>query len=190
MHERGALRSQAASGAAKRGLGTVKNRLALSGLVVVLDQGSKWLAEASLAPYQALPILPSFNLTLMYNTGAAFSLLSEASGWQRWFFIALALIMGAVLITWLRRLQAGEHRMALALSLILGGAVGNLIDRIVHGHVIDFIQLYYQSWYWPAFNVADSAISVGAALVVLRLWLERSRRPGETDRESGTRPGR
>jgi signal peptidase II len=139
----------------------------LSGLVVFLDQLSKWTAERFLVLYQPVPVLPSFNLTLMYNRGAAFSFLAGASGWQRWFFMLLALLISAVLVVWLSRLRAGELRLAAALSLILGGAVGNLIDRVCLGHVIDFIQLYYDRWYWPAFNVADSAITIGAVLLLI-----------------------
>ncbi|MFO1433632.1 MAG: signal peptidase II [Candidatus Competibacteraceae bacterium] len=139
----------------------------LSGLVIALDQVSKWLAEQVLLPGQPVPVLSFFNLTLLYNTGAAFSFLAQAGGWQHWFFLLLSLTISIALVIWLARLQRGQTLLAIALSLILGGAVGNLIDRIVHGHVIDFIQLYYQRWYWPAFNIADSAITVGAVLLVL-----------------------
>ena len=116
-------------------------------------------------------VLPSFNFMLTYNTGAAFSFLAGAGGWQRWFFLGLGSLVSIGLIIWLRRLKPGEKWLAVALALILGGAVGNLIDRAWLGQVIDFIQLYYDRWYWPAFNVADSAITVGAALLVLdSLW--------------------
>jgi signal peptidase II len=140
--------------------------LAVSVLVVVLDQLTKYLAEAQLGYADPVAVLPSFNLTLLYNRGAAFSFLSEAGGWQRWFFVTVS-VLAAVLITWwLRRLTPHQWLMALALALILGGAIGNLIDRLLLGHVIDFIQLYYGSFYWPAFNIADSAITLGAALVI------------------------
>ncbi len=139
----------------------------LSALVVVLDQATKGLAEFYLEFLRPVPVLPSFNLTLMYNTGAAFSLLADASGWQRWFFMILAVGISAVLLVWIGRLRPGQWLLGLALGLILGGAVGNLIDRILHGHVIDFIQIYYDRWYWPAFNIADSAITVGAVLLVV-----------------------
>ncbi len=139
----------------------------LSGLVVALDQLTKVLAEGLLRLYEAVPVLPSFNLTLMYNRGAAFSFLSQASGWQRWFFSVLAVLVSGVLIVWLYRLQAAQRWTAVSLSLILGGAVGNLIDRLLYGHVIDFIQVYYGEWYWPAFNIADSAISVGVAMLLI-----------------------
>jgi signal peptidase II len=93
--------------------------------------------------------------------------LSEAGGWQRWLFVALALVISAVIIIWLRRLPAGRNREAIALALILGGALGNVIDRFWHGYVIDFIQWYYEAYYWPAFNIADAAITLGAALLIL-----------------------
>ncbi|MCO6414537.1 MAG: lipoprotein signal peptidase [Thiogranum sp.] len=140
--------------------------LGLSALIVVLDQITKLIAVQQLVYGQPLPVLPSFNLTLMYNPGAAFSFLSDASGWQRWFFVAVSSIASVLLVWWLHKLKSGQWLLALALALVLGGAVGNLIDRLWLGHVVDFIQLYYRSFYWPAFNVADSAISVGAVLLI------------------------
>lgn len=136
-------------------------------LIVALDQVTKVIAEQWLLPLQPLPVLPSFNLTLMYNTGAAFSFLAGAGGWQRWLFIVLASVISVVLVIWLLRLSRDQRLQAAALVLVLGGAVGNLIDRILYGHVIDFIQLYYQQWYWPTFNIADAAISVGAVLLII-----------------------
>lgn len=135
-------------------------------LVILLDQLTKYLADAQLVYAQPLPVLPSFNLTLLYNRGAAFSFLGDAGGWQRWFFAAIAITVSVVLVFWLRKLKPEQWLLALALSLVLGGAVGNLIDRLWLGYVVDFIQVYYGSFYWPAFNVADSAISVGAALLI------------------------
>ena len=150
----------------------------LSGSVIVLDQLTKFLAETLLIFHQPVPVLPSFNLLLTYNTGAAFSFLASAGGWQRWFFLGLGSLVSIGLIVWLRRLQPTEKRLAAALALILGGAIGNLIDRAWLGQVIDFIQLYYAHWYWPAFNIADSAITVGATLLVLdSLWSGRSSNP-------------
>ena len=154
----------------------------LSGSVIVLDQVTKFLAETLLTFHQPVPVLPSFNLLLTYNTGAAFSFLAGASGWQRWFFLGLGLLVSIGLIVWLRRLKPTETRLATALALILGGAIGNLIDRAWLGQVIDFIQLYYQHWYWPAFNLADSAITVGAALLVLdSLWSGQASKPNTLD---------
>ena len=139
----------------------------VSVVVLLVDQCTKLLADAMLALHQPVAVVPYLSMYKAYNSGAAFSFLGDASGWQRWFFIALAMIVIGVLVVWLRRLQAHEVRTSLALSLILGGAAGNLIDRLVYGYVIDFIDVYYDSWHWPAFNVADAAISVGAFLLLL-----------------------
>ena len=149
----------------------------LSGLIIVLDQATKLLAEARLEPYQPVPLNSWFNLTLMYNTGAAFSFLAEAGGWQRWLLLGLALGVSVVLLVLLARLRPGQRRLAVALALVLGGAVGNIIDRMLYGHVIDFIDLYhsaFSAWpgfsangHWPAFNIADAAIFCG---VLLLLW--------------------
>jgi len=135
--------------------------------VLVLDQYSKVLVDSALVLYESIELLPSLALRKIYNSGAAFSFLSDASGWQRWFFIGLAVTVVVVLTVWLSRLPRNQVRMALALSLILGGAAGNLVDRVFYGHVIDFIDVYYASWHWPTFNVADSAISIGAVLLLL-----------------------
>lgn len=139
----------------------------LSLVVIVLDQATKFFASGMLILHEPVAVLPFFNLTLMHNTGAAFSFLHDASGWQRWFFAALALIVSVMLVLWLRRLQPHERWLAMALTLVLGGALGNLVDRLMYGYVVDFIQLYYQDWYYPAFNVADSAITVGAVMLVI-----------------------
>jgi len=139
----------------------------LSGVVVVLDQITKFLADTRLDWHQPLAILPSLNLSLAYNTGAAFSFLSSASGWQRWLFIVLAIGISIYILVWLYRLQASQRWLAVALALILGGAIGNVIDRMIHGYVIDFIDVYYRNWHWPAFNVADSAITAGAVMLVV-----------------------
>jgi signal peptidase II len=139
----------------------------LSVLVLVLDQVSKLVVAGSMPLYQSIPILPMFNLLHVHNNGAAFSFLSEAGGWQRWFFAAMALGISVVLAVWLSRLQKTEKLLAVALSLVLGGAIGNLIDRLAYGYVIDFLDVYYQNWHWPAFNIADSAITLGVALLLL-----------------------
>ncbi len=141
--------------------------LILSVLVLVADQATKQWVLAALQPYEVIPVLPVFNLTLVFNEGAAFSFLATASGWQRWFFIGLALVITVVLVVWLARLKPHERLSAAGLSLVAGGAVGNLIDRLVYGHVVDFLDFYWRSWHWPAFNVADSAITVGVALLLL-----------------------
>jgi signal peptidase II len=138
----------------------------LSAAVVLLDQITKWLASNWLDAYEQIRILSWFNLALAHNTGAAFSFLSSASGWQRWFFIVLSALVSLLILVWLKRLKRSEHWTAAGLALILGGAIGNLIDRIAYGHVIDFIQWHYEQYYWPTFNIADSAISVGAAVLI------------------------
>jgi len=139
----------------------------LSALVVALDQGTKWMAEAALDPYLPVPLVPSLNLTLMYNEGAAFSFLAGAGGWQRWFFAGLATLVTIALGVWLHRLKATERMTAIGIALVIGGAVGNLIDRIRTGRVVDFIDVYYADWHWPAFNLADSAITLGVALLLV-----------------------
>ena len=139
-------------------------------VVLIVDQCTKLLADAMLAMHQSVELLPFLALRKAYNTGAAFSFLGDASGWQRWFFIILALVVIVILLAWLRRLPPGDTRVRLALVLILGGAVGNVVDRIVYGHVIDFIDVFYGSWHWPTFNVADSAIFIGACLLLLDVF--------------------
>jgi signal peptidase II len=151
----------------------VKHWLWLSAAVLLLDQLTKWLVLAALDPYQVIELAPNLNLTLMFNTGAAFSLLSDAGGWQRWLFAVFALAVTLVLVVWLLRLKPGEGWLAAALALIVGGAVGNLIDRILLGHVVDFIQVYLPFIPlalfnpWPSFNVADSAITIGVVLLLI-----------------------
>ncbi len=139
----------------------------LAALLLGLDQASKLAVDKSFALYESVAVMPFFNLTYVHNTGAAFSFLSEAGGWQRWFFAALAIIMSTIMTLWLTRLKAHETLLAVSLSLILGGAMGNLIDRLAYGYVIDFLDVYYQTWHWPAFNIADSAITIGVALMLV-----------------------
>lgn len=140
--------------------------LFIAAIVIILDQISKWLIVSHIPFHSAVAILPVFNLTHVYNPGAAFSFLADAGGWQRHFFSALALGASIVIIFILRK-HHQDQIFALALSLILGGAIGNLIDRVLLGHVIDFIQVYWGQHYFPAFNIADSAITIGA---ILMLW--------------------
>ena len=140
----------------------------LSALVVVLDQVSKWYFVENFQLYERRAVFDGFfDWTLAHNYGAAFSFLSDAGGWQRWFFTVLAIVISLVLCEWLRRLARNDLPEALPLALIIGGAIGNVIDRLHHGYVIDFILVYYQQWSWPAFNVADSAITCGAVALIL-----------------------
>jgi len=152
----------------------------LSVVIAVLDQLSKHYMSQILtlcepANCSSMVLLPVFKLTLLHNEGAAFSFLSDAGGWQRWVLVAISTGVSAVLVIWIARLKANEKWLALALALVLGGAAGNLIDRIQLGYVIDFVVVHYEGAYFPAFNVADSAISVGGALMVLDiLFISRS----------------
>ena len=139
----------------------------LSALIIIADQITKYAASSMLLMHEPVAILPFFNFTLMHNTGAAFSFLADQGGWQRWFFAVLASGVSIVLAVWLSRLKAHETWLAMALSLVLGGAIGNLIDRVYYGYVIDFIDVYYNTSHWPAFNIADSAISIGAVMLVI-----------------------
>lgn len=149
----------------------------LSVLVVVLDQLTKNLATQYLQYHQPVFVIDGFNLTLMHNSGAAFSFLSEAGGWQRWFFVCLTLAVSVFIIIWLRGLRANQRWVACALALILGGAIGNLWDRVMFGYVIDFIDvsLSFLPWRifnpWPAFNIADSAITAGAIMLIIDAFL-------------------
>jgi len=142
--------------------------LSLSLIVVALDQLTKAIVIQLQEPGIPQPVIPGFlNWTLAYNTGAAFSFLADQEGWQRWFFTGLAVVISAVLTRWLVRTPRSDWRSALPLALVIGGAIGNLIDRLRIGYVTDFVQVYYQQWAFPSFNIADSAISVGATLLVL-----------------------
>ncbi|MAM87804.1 signal peptidase II [Allohahella sp. A8] len=161
--------TMAPGSADERGAGQ-RRWLWLTLAVIIFDLSTKAMATAWLDYATPVPVIPYFNLTLLHNTGAAFSFLASAGGWQRWFFIVLAIAISAVLLTWLGRLKRHETWLAIALALVLGGAIGNVYDRIVHGYVVDFIHLYYGSYSWPAFNIADSAISIGAVMMVIDVF--------------------
>jgi len=156
----------------------------ISIVIIVLDQITKAIATANLNMFDPVPVMPMFNFTLMHNTGAAFSFLSDAGGWQRWFFTALASIVSVVIIIWIKRLSAHEKLMAICLSLILGGAIGNLIDRVRFGYVVDFIDVYYNDAHWPAFNIADSAITVGAILMIILSFRSEKEPENEANKKS------
>jgi signal peptidase II len=137
-------------------------------VIVLADQMTKWAIIRWIPLYGSVPLNEFINLTHQQNTGAAFSFLAGASGWQRWFFVILATVISAVLAVWLWRIRDDGHAvLAGGLTLVLGGAMGNLIDRIRLGYVTDFIQVWFGSWAFPSFNVADSAITVGAALLII-----------------------
>lgn len=136
-------------------------------VVVILDQFTKYIASTSLELYQSVTVMPMFNWTLRHNTGAAFSFLADAGGWQRWFFAVIAVLVSVVIVLWIKRLEQHEKWQAIALALILGGAIGNVTDRIWLGYVVDFIHVYYQQWDFPAFNIADSAITIGVIMIII-----------------------
>jgi signal peptidase II len=144
----------------------------LSALVVALDQATKALIRQSLGLYQSVVILPVLDITRVNNRGAAFSFLGQASGWQRWLFAVLAMLVSAGLAFWLRRINPRTRLLASGVALIIGGAVGNLIDRLWLGQVVDFVLAHWGNHYFPAFNVADSAITIGAILLLLDAWRE------------------
>ena len=150
--------------------------LGIALLVILLDQVTKTVILGLFPLDGSRTVTSFFNIVRVHNTGAAFSFLAGAAGWQRWFFIGLGAV-AAVFIVWMLRRHGGQRLFSWALSLILGGALGNVIDRLLHGYVVDFIQVHYRGWYFPSFNVADSAITVGAALLILDelLRVRRSR---------------
>ena len=144
--------------------------------VVAADLFSKQLATEMLEYATPYALLPIFDLTLLHNRGAAFSFLADAGGWQRWFFAVIAMVVSAVLLRWLQKTPRAIWWLGLALSLVLGGALGNLYDRVVQGYVIDFISLHYANYYFPAFNLADSAITLGAIILIVdMIFLEPKR---------------
>lgn len=152
--------------------------LALALLLVLADQLTKYLAVNLISPASPVPLLPFLSLVLTYNTGAAFSFLADGSGWQRWFFVAIA-VAASILLVWMLNKHRRDVILCIGLTLILGGAVGNLIDRLVTGAVVDFVLLYWRQYHWPAFNLADSCITVGAAILIWDGFVRAPRRAQE-----------
>lgn len=145
----------------------------ITAAVVLIDYLTKQWASHSLVYAEPQQVLPIFDLTLLHNTGAAFSFLANQSGWQRWFFAIIAIAVSGMLLHWLSTLKPNQRWLGIALTLILGGAIGNLYDRLVYGYVIDFLHFHWQQHYFPAFNIADTAISVGAMMLIIdAIWLE------------------
>jgi signal peptidase II len=158
--------------------GRAASWLLVSVLVVLADQASKYYITQNFGEFEHITLLPVLDITRMHNVGAAFSFLASASGWQRWVFIGLAGVVSVGIVVWLLRLRERAHRLlACGLALVLGGALGNVIDRIRLGYVIDFIHFHWDRAYFPAFNVADSAITVGAACLLLDALFEGKRKP-------------
>lgn len=156
--------------------------LCLSVLVVILDLLSKRIVSTHMVLGESIAVLPVFNWTLAHNYGAAFSFLHDAGGWQRWFFAGIALVVSVAIVWWLKALQANSRFLAISLALVLGGAMGNLYDRILLGYVVDFIHVHYGAWNFPAFNLADSAITVGAIMLVIdSVFFEKNRQVAAND---------
>jgi signal peptidase II len=144
--------------------------------VIVADQVTKTLIVRSFELYEVLEVWPVLEITRLHNTGAAFSLLAGASGWQRWFFVGLAVVVSVGIVYWLWRMpRTAPFWLPAGLSLVMGGALGNVIDRLLHGHVVDFLHFHWERWYFPAFNLADTAITIGAGLLILDALLEGRR---------------
>jgi signal peptidase II len=168
--------------------GTASYWLWLSLVVMVADQATKWLITRRFELFESVEINPYLDLTLLHNTGAAFSFLADAGGWQRWLFVGLGISVSLIVLVWLRRLPArGQSWLAIGLALVVGGALGNVIDRVHYGYVIDFIHVHYGDAYFPAFNVADSAITVGAACLIIDALFFSGRGPSKKETEA--KPG-
>tara|TARA_R110002074_G_scaffold148641_1_gene300146 strand:+ start:812 stop:1297 length:486 start_codon:yes stop_codon:yes gene_type:complete len=144
--------------------------------IIVIDQLTKFWVTQMFAYGETFELLPILNMTLVHNTGAAFSFLSDAGGWQRWFFVIISMVVSTILAVWLYRLPSRQYLLAMAITLILGGALGNLCDRILLGYVVDFVDAHYQQHHWPAFNVADATITLGAVLLILESLLAPKQR--------------
>lgn len=150
--------------------------LVLSLAVLVLDLWSKAIASSHLMLWESYPVMPSFSFTLAHNYGAAFSFLHDAGGWQRWAFAGIAILVSVILVGWLLKLPKNARFLATGLALLLGGAIGNLHDRMLHGYVVDFIHVYYGTWHFPAFNIADCGITVGTAMLIIDMLVFEKRR--------------
>jgi signal peptidase II len=159
---------------------TVYRWFVLSALVFFLDQLSKQMVQQQMQLFESIEVMGFFNLYYVHNYGAAFSFLSDQSGWQRWFFSIVTTVISLGIIVWISRLNKTQTLLIIALTLVLGGALGNLYDRLMYGYVIDFIDWYVNSYHWPAFNIADASISLGAALLILDTFLNP-----ETDKSPG-----
>ncbi len=149
----------------------------LASTIVVIDRATKLICDANLAMGIPVTVFPGFDLLLAYNTGAAFSFLDDAGGWQRWFLTGISLSISIFITVWLTRIPRSQRLLGIALALILGGALGNLYDRMLAGYVIDFISVYAGAYRFATFNIADSAVSVGAVLMVLDMFIDMKRQP-------------
>lgn len=152
-------------------------------ILLIVDQVSKHWVANTMSLYQSIEVLPIFNITYAQNTGAAFSFLADQGGWQRWFFTAIALIASIVFLVWMKRTPVQQKMLIIALACMLSGALGNLIDRLLFGYVIDFLDFHWQGHAWPTFNIADSAIFVGAALMILDSFQQEKAKKQQASKE-------
>lgn len=157
----------------------------ISAIVFVLDQWTKYAVMGSMKLYDSIEVLPIFNITYVHNYGAAFSFLHDAGGWQRWFFTAIAVAVSVMILWWLKQTPKQQRLLPVAFTFILGGALGNVYDRIVHGYVIDFLDFHINNMSWPAFNIADSAIFIGAALLIIDMFVNREDKSSATESPAG-----
>ncbi|WP_395340928.1 signal peptidase II [Ningiella sp. W23] len=151
----------------------------ISAIALILDQWTKQTVVGSMELYQSIEVTSFFNLTYVHNYGAAFSILYDAGGWQRYFLSALALIVSAIIVWWLKKSPKDQVLLPVAFSFILGGAFGNVADRIMYGYVIDFLDFHYANYHWPAFNIADSAIFLGASLLIIDMFVNNQGKENE-----------
>ena len=154
----------------------------ISVIAIIIDQWTKHLVLDSMSLYQSIQLLPFFNLTYVHNYGAAFSFLDDAGGWQRWFFTVIAMVVSAVIIWWLAQTKREQKLLPIAFAFVLGGALGNVYDRASYGYVVDFLDFYVGGYHWPAFNVADSAIFIGAALIILDMLFSNKEQSSDGER--------
>lgn len=165
--------------------GTGLRFLWISAIVLVIDQWTKYAVTGSMKLYDSIEVLPFFNITYVHNYGAAFSFLHTAGGWQRWFFTAIAVAVSTVILWWLKQSPKQQRLLPVAFTFILGGALGNVYDRVVHGYVIDFLDFHINNMSWPAFNIADSAIFIGAALLIIDMFVNRENKESATENATG-----
>lgn len=155
-------------------------------VMLIADQVTKIMISTQMKLYESIELIPVFKITYVHNYGAAFSFLTDAGGWQRWFFSIIAITISALLIWWLKKLPASNKLLGCAYSLVLAGALGNLYDRLAYGYVVDFLHVFYKTWNFPVFNIADSAICVGAGLLLIDAFLEEKVKSAKDQKKEGT----
>jgi len=155
-------------------------------VMLIADQVTKIMISTQMKLYESIELIPVFKITYVHNYGAAFSFLTDAGGWQRWFFSIIAITISGLLIWWLKKLPASNKLLGSAYALVLAGALGNLYDRLAYGYVVDFLHVFYKTWNFPVFNIADSAICVGAGLLLIDAFLEEKVKSSKEQKKEGT----